>query len=424
MGRLGKLLTAGFLFLGSVVPVRAQGTCSLTQISNASGAGDISFLPAIDAAGDRIAFVSNADLAGTNGDGGFEVFLWDSSTGLSQITNINSVTNLNPAINAAGTRIAFESNANPLGTNADGNYEIFLWDSSTGLSQITKTIGGNSFHASIDAAGTRIAFESNADLVGTNGTGNGQIFLWDSSAGFTQITNATDGRNSLSASINANGTRIAFQSEADLLGTNGDEDFEIFLWDASTGLSQITNTAFTEINSAAAINAAGNRIAFASSANLTGGNGDGNNELFLWDSATGFTQITNTTSVFSFFLPSINAIGDRIAFETGADLLGNGSSGIEVFLWDASSGLTQITNSNASSFSASIDAAGTRVAFGSSANLLGSNSDGNDEVFLASCAAVAAVPAVSPLGLGALTVLLCLAASWKLRRRRGPGLPI
>jgi Tol biopolymer transport system component len=415
MGRLGRPLVASVLFLATVVHGRAQ-VCNLTQISNASGAGDVSFLPAIDAAGDRIAFVSNADLVGANGDGGFEVFLWDASTGLTQITNVNSTTSLVPAINAAGTRIAFESNANPLGTNVDGNYEIFLWDASTGLAQITNTLGGNSLNPSINADGNRIAFDSNA-IIGSNGDGNNEIFLWDSSTGFTQITDTVGGKASFSPAINADGTRIAFQSEADLLGTNADGDFEIFLWDASTGLAQITNTSITKINFAAAINAAGNRIAFASNADPVGGNGDGNSELFLWDSSTGLTQITNTANVESFFSPAINAAGNRIVFETNADLLGNGTGSYEVFLWDTSSGFTQITNSNVSSFSGAIDAAGTRVAFGSSANFLGSNSDGNDEVFLASCDAVAAVPTVSPLGLGALTLLLGLAAVWMLRRR-------
>jgi Tol biopolymer transport system component len=405
MERLGGPLVAGILFLAAVVPVRGQATCSLTQITNTAGGNVVNLNPAVNAAGNRIAFDSNADLLGSNGDGGFEIFLWDTSTGFTQITNFNGAFSSNPAINAAGTRVAFHSSG----------AEIFLWDTSTGLTQITNT-GGGSLFATINATGTRIAFHSDADLLGSNGDGNTEIFLWDFSAGFTQITN-TIGSESFFPAINASGTRIAFQSETNPLGSNSDGNFEIFLWDASTGLTQITNTS-SGVNSLPAINAAGDRIAFESSADLVGSNNDGNNEIFFWDASTGFTQITNTVNVNS-FAPAINAAGNRIAFESNANLLGNGSDSVEIFLWDAISGLTQVTNSNANSASPSIDAAGTRIAFSSSANFLGSNSDGNNEIFLASCQlpqSEVAIPTVSSLGLGILATLLGLAAAWTLRR--------
>ena len=416
MGRLGGPLVAGALFLMAVAPVRAQGACSLTQITSSIGKSSRTFNSAINAGGNRIVFNSNADFVGSNGDGSFELFLWDASTGITQITNINGPF-MNPAINADGTRVVFQSNTNSLGTNGDGNFELFLWDASTGLTQITNATSGNSAFPSINAAGNRIAFDSDADLVGSNGDGNREIFLWDFSTGFTQVTNTTGGKNSFFPRLNAGGNRIAFHSDANPLNSNVDGNFEIFLWDASTGLSQITNSITGGCNGAA-INAAGNRIAFVSDADLAGSNSDRNNEIFLWDSSTGFTQITNSVSADN-LVPAINAAGNRIAFDSNGDLLGNSDS-YEVFLWDSSAGLTQVTNSIVGSGISTIDAAGVRIAFGSSANFLGSNSDGNGEVFLASCALpLAEVPAVSPLGLGLLATLLSLVAAWTLRRRHG-----
>ncbi|MBW8879256.1 MAG: hypothetical protein JF614_30315, partial [Acidobacteria bacterium] len=65
-------------------------------------------------------------------------------------------------------------------------------------------------------------------------------------------------------------------------------------------------------------------------------------------SACSLTQLTNTTgsSFFNFF-PAFNAAGNRIVFNSSADLVGsNGDGGVEAFLWDASIGFTQITNVN------------------------------------------------------------------------------
>jgi len=141
-----------------------------------------------------------------------------------------------------------------------------------------------------------------------------------------QITNTItgDGR---SPSINADGTRIAFVSDADLTGENPDGNREIFLFDTTTAtFTQITDTtefrAGLPLSFSPSINADGTRIAFVSSADLTGGNPDGNREIFLFDTTTTtFTQITDTTPGRS-FSPSINADGTRIAFHSSADLTG------------------------------------------------------------------------------------------------------
>jgi hypothetical protein len=66
-------LVALLLFLA--VPVRAQEACGLTQITFTAGLGMFNVNPAINAAGDRIAFESRANLVGTNADGNFEIFL-------------------------------------------------------------------------------------------------------------------------------------------------------------------------------------------------------------------------------------------------------------------------------------------------------------------------------------------------------------
>ena len=107
-----------------------------------------------------------------------------------------------PSINADGTRIAFQTTADLTGKNADGNLEIFLFDTTTSeFTQITRTTGGDTANsnASINANGTRIAFESNRNLTGENADGDREIFLFDTTTRtFTQITNTNNGGDKIS----------------------------------------------------------------------------------------------------------------------------------------------------------------------------------------------------------------------------------
>ena len=90
------------------------------------------------------------------------------------------------------------------GGNPDGNDEIFLLDTTTGVfTQITFTVGASNFGTSINADGTRIAFNSNGNINGVNPGGNQQIYVYDTTTStFTQVTNEAVGV-SVNPSINA-----------------------------------------------------------------------------------------------------------------------------------------------------------------------------------------------------------------------------
>src|SRR5262249_31142093 len=128
----------------------ASSTAFLTQLTNTTGGSNGNEMPAINSAGTRIVFASDRDLtpgSPGNADGNEEIFLYDTTTGtLTQITNTTGTTGAHPAnewpaINSAGTRIAFRSNRNLTpGSpgNADGSQEIFLYDTgTTTFTQIT-----------------------------------------------------------------------------------------------------------------------------------------------------------------------------------------------------------------------------------------------------------------------------------------------
>lgn len=143
----------------------------------------------------------------------------------------------------------------------------------------------------------------------------------------------------------------------------------------------------------------GGWIAFESDADLTGGNPDGNTEIFLFDGVS-IRQITESVRdefetageapppgadtygeslPVGAFAPSLD--GGWIAFESNVDLTGQNPDGnTEIFLFDGVS-VRQITHSTVGrSSDPSLDAG--RIAFASSADLTGGNPDHNSEIFL------------------------------------------
>ncbi|OWY59520.1 hypothetical protein B7486_74135, partial [cyanobacterium TDX16] len=112
----------------------------------------------------------------------------------------------------------------------------------------------------------------------------------------TQLTDTAEGF-SRSTSISADGSRIAFISTSDFTGGNGDHSREIFLSDASDGtLTQITDTTSAVPLIHFDVSADGSHVVLSADFDPAGDNADGNNEVFLVDTTDGTTtQVTDTT---------------------------------------------------------------------------------------------------------------------------------
>lgn len=368
-------------------------SCGINEITFTSSGSF--FGSSISRDGTHIAFASDNDFTGGNADHAREIFLFDTTANsFTQITNTTNPPldfgNQVPSVNGDGTRIAFVSNRDLSGGNADGSNEIFLFDTTTnGFTQITNTmLGGNEFPV-ISDDGTRIAFHSIEDLTGGNADRNLEIFLYDTTTNsIVQVTNTTGGAN-LFPAINSDGTRIAFVSDRDLTGGNADGNQEIFLFDTTTNsFTQVTNTTGLGIFSQSpTINGDGTRIAF-SSIGFPAGNPDGNNEIFLFNSNTGgIAQITFTTGG-SNEVPSISSDGTRVAFRSAHDFTGGNADGNdEIFLFDTTTkSLNQVTDTTVPQNGRPlIDGSGTRIAFNSTAFANLGNADGNRDIFLAAC---------------------------------------
>lgn len=114
-----------------------------------------------------------------------------------------------------GRVVAFVSSGSldPDVTNTGTNRELYLWERGVGFTQLTNTTSGNATGNAIDADGSRVVFSSSKDLVGTNSDSSTEIFLWDETSGFTQVTATTTTSGTLPG-INGSGTDVVFQSSA------------------------------------------------------------------------------------------------------------------------------------------------------------------------------------------------------------------
>lgn len=139
--------------------------------------------------------------------------------------------NLRPDLSADGRYLAYTGSHDPLGLNADGDTELFLYRVDDGqLRQLTNAVGGTAQGASISGDGSRIAFSSNARLEGGNADGNTEIWLYDLlSDQLTQITDTAAGSFSIDASLSADGLSLAYSSSANLAGLNPGGSPQIWL---------------------------------------------------------------------------------------------------------------------------------------------------------------------------------------------------
>lgn len=275
-------------------------TRSMRQVTDAAEdyTSGFSSVRAINADGSRIVFATNITLAGEGTKDGKGLFLYDTDTRAYRYFPGTSKTDSWVSISADGGRVAFMSSANLAGRNQDRGPEIFLLDTNTNkytqITSVTHNVGQSQYSsysrdASISADGRRVAFQTNTDLTGNDADGNFEIFVYETATkAIAQVTDTTSESWSVysdhgSLSINADGARIAFRSAANLTGHNADGNYDLFLLEVNTGnITQVTDTIGGH-NIGQSINADGARIVFSSLADLTGGNPGDRFAVFLAD---------------------------------------------------------------------------------------------------------------------------------------------
>lgn len=319
-------------------------TGALRRVTNTTDDG-VNVNPSLSGDGRRIAFESTKDLAGAGGNG-FHALRADLSSDPATFIQMGVTRAPAPGISQDGSIIAFASKDDPLGTNADGNSEIFLYNGTT-LRQITNTTPATitertrqgNFQPSLSDDGRFIAFSSNRNLAGQNADGNLEIFIFDTTSNaFTQLTNTTGAVGASDAKISGNGARVAYIRDANALPA---VQHDLVLQDRAGSTtrilaSNVTNLAFTY---GRAISDDGLRIVYSA------GVATGSSQVFLFDGRT-----TNTTRQITSLgerdlevplHPTISGDGTRIAFATRRPVLiidDDADNSIDLFTYDIPTG--------------------------------------------------------------------------------------
>ena len=329
----------------------SQSQSTLRRITNTTDEG-VNINPSISGDGRIVAFESTEDLTGAGGADGFHAIRANISVDPATLFQMGRTRAVSPAISQDGSRIAFASKDDPLGTNSDGNSEIFLFNGFN-LLQLTNTTPGDAanrvtngnFQPSISDDGRFVAFSSNRNITSQNSDGNLEIFVYDSmTATCTQLTSTAGIAGCTDAKISGNGNKVAYicdngstaSSKRDLMiqdrtsspaivlasqvqallmtygraisddgtrivysGETATNSSQVFFYDGRSGgvNRQITalGTRATEVPLHATISGDGKRVAFATRRGVTGfSNSDASVELYTYDiPTTSFARVTS-----------------------------------------------------------------------------------------------------------------------------------
>ena len=269
------------------------------------------------------------------------------------------------------------------------------------VTQLTTTAGcndGGNFYPSLSANARRIVFSSSCDLVpGGNPDQNDEVYVMNvKGLNLTQLTSATGGLGSYHASLNPQGTRVAFASDRDLVpGGNADGNTEIFTIRVNgSGLTQLTHTTggspFFTGNHYPRFDPLGQQIVFTSDRDLVaGGNADGNHEVFVMNlDGTGVVQLTHSLAGFGNSDGSLDLTGQKLLFTSDRDLVPgeNTDQNAEVFTMNVDgSDLRQLTHTDNPAAFGNVAPRWTpdaqTLAFRSDIDLTGDNPDASLEAY-------------------------------------------
>lgn len=263
-----------------------RSTSTLVQVTDTTGCENRQPTVSRNNQGRRIAFSTDCtDLSpGFNADGNREVVLWDANSGNFQFNETSGCANTAPAIarHNQGRYVSFSSDCDYAGGNADGNVEIFQWDRQTdNYNQITTSVGADNGGASSSNNGRYVAFISNADFTGGNADGSFEVFRFDRNGGgsFQQLTDQSPFLLHTSARIENSGNFVAIERIGLLPPFSADVVY------ADVGAGTVTPVVLGALSFGGLLPAVGVAsgspvVAFQSLSDLAGNNADANQEIF------------------------------------------------------------------------------------------------------------------------------------------------
>lgn len=334
------------------------------------------------ACGDEAVFVESGDGGGIGGGGGgpgvtFEPLM---QYGPGQTPGFGAI-----KISGDAGEIVFVDDADPLGTNPNGEWQLFSFDIGTDVvTQITD--GSATAMPSLEDFdltdnGDSVVWVSADDFVGTNPNNQFNVFIASTSgAGISQVTAIDDG---LAYDPQVSGTNVVvFLSDSDLTGDNAARDTHIFsIGTDGTNLTQVTNLPLNPENLALSDNGA--KVAFQGLGDPFGSNADNSREIFVVDiNGANLTQVSASDG--DSLHPKLSDDGSLVAFTSAAAIFagGNADGNYEMYVGQTDgSTVTQITDnednsgtySNGTPGGFDISGNGAFVVFGARGNLTGDN---------------------------------------------------
>ena len=338
--RLLALILASAAVLCVVTFRQAQTQGPLRRITNTTNEG-INTNPSISGDGRFVSFESTEDIAGAGGAEHFRAIRGNISVDPPSFFQMTAARAVPAGVSQDGSRVAFAAKDDPLGSNADGNNEIFLFNGSN-LVQITNTSPGDmslrivngNFQPSISDDGRYIAFSSNRNITGQNADANLEIFVYDSSSStFSQLTNTTGMIGSSDAKISGNGAKVAFIRDS---GTTASARRDLMIQDRVSGLATVIASQVLTLTMTygRAISDDGLRVVYS------GETATNSSQVFFYDGRSGNInrQVTSLgVRVTEIPLhPTMSGDGKRIAFATRRAVTGfsNSDASVELYTYD------------------------------------------------------------------------------------------
>jgi len=340
------------LLVIAMLPICVAGAVqphiTFSQLTSTSGCvfDGGNFYPSFDAANKHVAFTSSCDLVpGHNVDGNGELFIMNvDGSNLTQLTSsTGGIGVFHSKIDLMGQRIVFASDRDLVpGGNGDGNAEIFIINvNGTGLAQLTHTTGGNQVcgvpgnsHPQFDPKAHKIIFDSDRDLVsGGNTDGNDEVFTMNpNGTGVTQITHTTGGCGCGEGNLDLTGTKVLFESDRDLVtGGNSDGNYELFTMGIDgSNIVQLTNTVNPN-----GIGSVAPRWTPDTKTIVFRGDGADNFQLFRMNGdGSNLVQMTWQPGGFGSAPWGLSTDGKTIAVESDRDLVpgGNADGNFEIYM--------------------------------------------------------------------------------------------
>ncbi len=374
---------------------RTLQTDPLRRITN-TPEEKLSLNPGISGDGRVVVFESTANLLSNGGVSGFRAFRANLAGDPPSFAELGITRAVAPAVSQDGSSVAFASKENPLGTNLDGNSEIFLYTSGQ-LRQVTNTtpsepelrhFEGN-FQPSISDDGRFIAFSSNRQLTGQNPDNNSEIFLYDSAiSAFTQLTNTIGIVGATDAKISGNGSHIAYIFDR---GLTRSTHRDLVIKDLTAGETRtlVSDVDELSLTYGRAISDDGLRVVYSSKT------APDTTQVFLYDGRhDAVRQITSLgpRAVDVPLNPTISGDGKRISFATRRNVIGgNSDNSVELYTYDLPTARTaRVTNAPSAATSevvSSLDDTGSLVVFNFprvlSAEVSSPSFANNSEIYLA-----------------------------------------